>query len=162
RRQVVPERHRGRPHLGHVRDQRRDDRYARDLLAAKGLHHVRGYSYRVQPEGALMKRPQPSLSLALVLCSIMTGCWTTTVSSGKPVSHAKSASTTRWHSGILTGGVELSGPHELKRICPNGWAEVETETSPFNVIAEFATFHLYAPQMVRIRCADAPAHASQQ
>ena len=106
-----------------------------------------------------MKRAQ--ILCALAGLALFSGCYTTTLRSGKPVSATPSTTSKHWHSGVLGGGVELSGPYELKRICPHGWSEIETETSVFSVIAEFATFHLYAPQTVRVRCAENPAQSAR-
>jgi Bor protein len=98
-----------------------------------------------------------AILLALASVALVSGCYSTTVRSGKPVGQKAADADGRWHSGVLTGGVELSGPYDLDRLCPDGWAEIRTETSPFNQAAELLTFHLYAPQTVHVTCAAAPA-----
>jgi Bor protein len=105
-----------------------------------------------------MTRADLLLALAsLVLLALVSACYSTTVRSGKPVGHKAADADGRWHSGVLTGGVELSGPYDLDRLCPDGWAEIRTETSVFNEAAELLTFHLYAPQTVHVTCAAPPA-----
>jgi hypothetical protein len=93
---------------------------------------------------------------SIVALACASGCYTTTLSSGKPVGEAADDADGHWHSGFLTGGVDASGEYELKKLCPNGWAEIETETSVVNEIVELATYRLYAPQTVTVRCAAEP------
>jgi hypothetical protein len=88
----------------------------------------------------------------LVLFILASGCYTTTLRSGKPAGEPAPDADGHWHSGILTGGVDVSGAYDLKQLCPNGWAEIETETSVFNQVVELATLRLYAPQTVSVRC----------
>jgi Bor protein len=94
--------------------------------------------------------------LVALATTALAGCYSTTVTSGKPAGKVASGADDRWHSGVLTGGVELSGPYDLESLCPYGWSEIHTESSPANVVVEFMTFHLYAPQTVRVTCAAAP------
>jgi len=95
------------------------------------------------------------------------GCYTTVVRNAD----AKAAPATveydgKWHSGVVFGLAELSGPHDLAKICPNGWAEIETETGFVHGLVQMLTFNLYNPQRVTVRCnaggaapAAAPAEA---
>lgn len=94
---------------------------------------------------------KPYVALLLVLGA--SGCYTTSISSGKPLGKVAPDADDTWHSGLLTGGIDLSGDYDLKRLCPNGWAEIRTETSVLNEIVELATYRLYAPQTVRVTCA---------
>lgn len=104
-----------------------------------------------------MKRFQTCLALATRLFA--SGCYSTTLRSGKPVGKVAPDANNAWHSGFLTGGVDASGDYELKRLCPNGWAEIRTETSVPNEMVEMLTFRLYAPQTVSVKCAAETAKA---
>lgn len=95
---------------------------------------------------------KPYLALALLLAA--SGCYTTSISSGKPLGKVAPDADDTWHSGLVTGGIDLSGDYDLKSLCPNGWAEIRTETSVMNEIVELATYRLYAPQTVRVTCAE--------
>ncbi len=95
-------------------------------------------------------------SMCAVVFGLLTNaCYTTTVSSGKPIARAVPEAHDRWHSGVFNGGLDLSGSYDLKRLCPDGWAEIRTKTSAVNELVELLTFGIYAPQTVRVRCASA-------
>ena len=81
------------------------------------------------------------------------GCYTTTVTSGKPAARATVAYDEKWHSGVVYGIAELSGPHDLEKICPHGWSEIKTETSFFNGFVDAVTYGIYNPQTITVRCA---------
>jgi hypothetical protein len=69
----------------------------------------------------------------LVLCALLSsGCYTTTVSSGKPAAPARIEFDEKWHHGVVYGIAELSGPYDLEKVCPDGWSEITTETSFLN------------------------------
>jgi hypothetical protein len=90
---------------------------------------------------------------------LLPGCYTTTLRSGLVASPASVAFDDRWHHGLFWGLAELSGPYDLKRICPEGWAEVETETSFINGLLHYLTSGVYASQTISVRCA---AHRDPQ
>jgi hypothetical protein len=93
-------------------------------------------------------------SLRLLAAAVaLSGCFTTTIQSGYVPGHAPLEARERWHSGFVLGIAEASGPYDLERICPNGWAEVKTETSFFNGVVELITSGVYNPQTVTVRCA---------
>ncbi|MEI9953598.1 MAG: hypothetical protein WDO74_32600 [Pseudomonadota bacterium] len=94
---------------------------------------------------------------AAVFVLLTNACYTTRVSSGKPTARAVQEGHDHWHSGVFNGGVDLSGSYDLKRLCPDGWAEIQTKTSAVNELVELLTFGIYAPQTVRVRCASAKA-----
>jgi hypothetical protein len=90
----------------------------------------------------------------LVVCALaLPGCYTTTVSSGKPAARASVAYDEKWHSGVVYGIAELSGPHDLEAICPHGWSEIKTETSFLNGFVDAVTYGIYNPQNITVRCA---------
>jgi hypothetical protein len=91
------------------------------------------------------------IMFSVALC----GCYTTTIRSGKSASPAQPTVEydEKWHSGVVYGLAELSGPHDLAKACPNGWAEIHTETSFLNGLVDLLTWSLYTPQTVTIQCA---------
>jgi hypothetical protein len=90
----------------------------------------------------------------LALCALLLpGCYTTTVSSGRPAAPARIEYDEKWHSGVVYGIAELSGPHDLEKICPDGWSEITTETSFLNGFVDAVTYGIYSPQNVTVRCA---------
>jgi Bor protein len=89
----------------------------------------------------------------LVGALALPGCYTTTVSSGKPAVPATVAYDEKWHSGVVYGIAELSGPHDLGEVCPNGWSEIKTETSFLNGFVDAVTWGMYNPQNITVRCA---------
>lgn len=91
--------------------------------------------------------------LALLAAACLGGCYTTTIRSGKPAAPAKIDFDGHWHHGILWGTAELSGPYDLSKVCPHGWAEITTEESFVNGFLNLITYSLYSPQSVTIRCA---------
>ena len=90
----------------------------------------------------------------LLVCALaLPGCYTTTVSSGKPAAKANIEYDEKWHSGVVVGIAELSGPHNLEKICPHGWSEIKTETSFVNGFVDAVTSGIYNPQTITVRCA---------
>jgi hypothetical protein len=89
------------------------------------------------------------------------GCYTTTLQSGLPAAPPTVEYDDKWHSGVVLGIAELSGPYDLQKICPNGWAQIKTETSFVNGIVELVTSGIYSPQTVTIHCAASPVPARQ-
>ena len=85
------------------------------------------------------------------------GCYTTTLQSGLPPAPPTVEYDDKWHSGVVLGIAELSGPYDLQKICPNGWAQIKTETSFVNGFVELVTSGIYTPQSVTIRCTTSSA-----
>ena len=54
---------------------------------------------------------------------------------------------------MVYGIAELSGPYNLDAVCPEGWAELTTETSFANGFVDAVTYGIYSPQRVTVRCA---------
>ena len=100
--------------------------------------------------------------LALLAATSAAGCYTATVRSARPASPPTVANDERWHHGVIWGIAEISGPYDLSEACPQGWAEITTETSFLNGLLELITSGIYASQTVTVRCAvgsDAAASA---
>jgi hypothetical protein len=90
----------------------------------------------------------------LLVCALaLPGCYTTTVSSGRPAAKAGIEYDEKWHHGVVFGMAELSGPHNLEKICPDGWSEITTETSFLNGFVDAVTSGVYNPQNITVRCA---------
>jgi len=93
------------------------------------------------------------MMFGIATCVAVTGCFTTVVKSGAPAVPPAIEYDEKWHSGLIVGLAELSGPYDLSRICPNGWAEIKTETSFLNGLVQVLTWNIYNPQSVTVRCA---------
>lgn len=105
-----------------------------------------------------MKRTSLVLSIAITIGA--SGCYTTTIRSGlKPELKPRIENDERWHHGVVLGIAEISGPYDLSEVCPNGWAELATETSFLNGLVDLVTSGLYNPQTITVRCAITPAPA---
>jgi len=91
--------------------------------------------------------------LLLVLAVLATGCWRMTVRNGNPVGETPIDFDNKWHSGVVYGLAELTGPYDVSKVCPRGWAEIHTETPFPQGLVQVLTFNLYNPQGVTIRCA---------
>jgi len=89
--------------------------------------------------------------LLALLCSA--GCYRMTIRNDRPVGQTPIEYDGKWHSGLIGGLAELSGPYDLSAVCPRGWAEIHTETSFLNGLVEALTSNIYTPQSVTIRCA---------
>jgi len=96
--------------------------------------------------------------VTLALLPLFTGgCYTTTIHSGLPAKAATVEYDQKWHHGLVYGIAELSGPYNLARVCPQGWASIETETSFLNGLVGAVTSGIYSPQTITVHCATAPA-----
>lgn len=104
-----------------------------------------------------MKGGRWILGLLLSSALFVSGCYRTMVSSGRPAAPGPSVVYDgKWHSGLVWGIAELSGPYDLDEICPDGWSEIHTRTSFLNGFVELVTSGIYAPQSVTIVCAAGP------
>ena len=91
--------------------------------------------------------------LAVLACiAALPGCYSTVVRSGAPAGVTPVEANERWHSGFVFGIAEASGPYDLQKVCPGGWAEVRTETSFWNGLVGAFTWGLYNPQTTTIVC----------
>jgi hypothetical protein len=90
---------------------------------------------------------------AVALALALSGCWATTIHSGKPPGVSPPDWHDRWHSGMLFGSVELSGPYDLNAICPHGWSEVRTRMTALNALLTVLTFDIYSTQTISVVCA---------
>lgn len=99
----------------------------------------------------MLKKAFVSVSLA-VLCVGATGCYKTTIKNGgAAAAPATVENSEKWSHGLILGVVELN-PTDLKAACPNGWAEVDTQTSFLNGLVAGLLNNIYTPQTATIRC----------
>ncbi|HEX2677210.1 MAG TPA: hypothetical protein VHM19_11235 [Polyangiales bacterium] len=106
----------------------------------------------------MTKRSKLLLCAATLLAS---GCYTTTIRSGLPEVPKPSVEyDERWHHGAVLGIAEISGPYDLTKICPRGWARISTKTSFVNGFVDLITGGLYNPQTVTVVCAAVPEQQS--
>ncbi len=92
--------------------------------------------------------------IVLILALALAGCWRMTVKNdGVPIGQTPIEYDEKWHSGLLWGMAELSGPYDLSRVCPHGWSQIHTETPFVQGLVQALTFSIYSPQGVTIRCA---------
>lgn len=89
-----------------------------------------------------------ALCAALALCA--SGCFRTSVYSGVPPGRATVDN--HWHSGFIGGLIETSGPYDLAKTCPHGWAELYVKTGFGRVLVHYLTSEIYSPQNVTIVC----------
>ena len=91
------------------------------------------------------------LVAALVL---LAGCWRTTIRNGNtPIGQTPIEYDGKWHNGVVFGIAELSGPYDLQKVCPRGWAQVHTETDFLAGLVTALTLNIYTPQRVTVSCA---------
>lgn len=91
--------------------------------------------------------------ILLVLAFAATGCWRMTVRNDRPAGETPIEYDGKWHSGVVFGLAELSGPYDLSKVCPRGWSEIHTETTFVNGLVQALTANVYTPQTVTVRCA---------
>jgi hypothetical protein len=91
--------------------------------------------------------------ILLILALVSMGCWKMTIRNDNPVGQAPIEYDNKWHHGFLLGMVEVSGPYDLSKVCPQGWSEIHTETPFLQGLVQVFTGIIYNPQGVTVRCA---------
>ena len=91
--------------------------------------------------------------IVLILALALTGCFRMTVRNGKPAGQTPIEYDNKWHHGFILGMAEVSGPYDLSKICPQGWAEIHTETPAPQAVVQILVGLIYDPQGVSVRCA---------
>jgi hypothetical protein len=99
-----------------------------------------------------MRAPAVMLGVALG-CA---GCATTTVRSGMPPGKTAAGLDDKWHAAFLFGTVEGPRDYDLSKLCPGGWAEINTAADPFTVMAGALTLWIYSPSRLTVVCARRP------
>lgn len=57
-----------------------------------------------------------------------------------------------WHHSLVEGLWDFTGPINVSRICPRGFAVVESQTSIPNMLAASPTYGFWNPQTVKVTC----------
>lgn len=91
------------------------------------------------------------LAVAALVGLCASGCFRTSIYSGVPPGAA--ALDNHWHSGFIGGAIETSGPYDLAKVCPHGWAEIYVKTGFGRVLVQDLTAEIYSPQNVTVVCA---------
>lgn len=89
-------------------------------------------------------------SLLLALLLGIAACFHVNYVTSKPA--APSPEYDSWHHDLIYGLAEISDPVDVPKICPNGHARIESQTSFVNGLVEFLTLGIYNPQTVTITC----------
>ena len=93
-----------------------------------------------------MKRLFAVLAIAL----LASGCYHATITTGKAA--GGQTISVPWAHGFVYGLVPPSTV-ETAAQCPNGVAQVETQHSFLNMLAQWLTFGLYTPMQIDVTCA---------
>ena len=96
--------------------------------------------------------------LALALAFVSTGCYHTTVLTGKPM--GTTVVDKPFALGFIYG---LIPPPDVNvaQECPQGVAKVETQQSVVNSLVTIITFGIVAPQQITVTCASGTASLDQ-
>jgi len=110
---------------------------------------------------------RPARLVALAAAVALAGCYT--IRYERRAAPEAGAPREQWHHGLVGGLIDASGPLDLDRACPDGFARVENEVTFFNWVGQFLTgfgglwvlnANLWAPSTVRVVCAQ-PAGAAR-
>jgi hypothetical protein len=91
-------------------------------------------------------------TLFLALCGALGGCLRTTIRSGKMPGDAAYRWENRWHHAFFLGQYEQSGPIEPLRLCPQGWAQLDSELDPLQTAIAIVTLGVYTPSTISVIC----------
>ena len=92
-------------------------------------------------------------AILLFVLLAATGCFHINYMTDK--SPAPAPQSEAWHHGAVYGLVEASDPVDVPKICPDGYARIESQQSFVNGLVQCLTFGLYNPQEVAVTCAAA-------
>jgi hypothetical protein len=95
--------------------------------------------------------------MAVALCFAVTGCmhykYTTTAKGG-------TAAPDVTHAGFVVGLIEQA-PVEIGKICPGGFAQVESQQTVVDGIIAAITAHIYVPNHVTVTCVEGSQPVAQ-
>lgn len=99
-------------------------------------------------------RPQKTLTalFGIALAILQSSCLRTTLRSGKLPGDAAYAWEHRWHHAFFLGQFEGSRPIAPERICPQGWAQIDSELDPLQTAIALVTLGIYTPSTVSVIC----------
>ncbi len=91
------------------------------------------------------------MRILLVLAMFFaTGCFHINYVTDKP--RAPSPEYKKWHNDFVYGLAEGSDPVDVKQICPEGVARIESEETFVNGLVNVLTIGIYNPQEVTVTC----------
>lgn len=98
-----------------------------------------------------MKRAIVLVTLALVC---VTGCYRTEIVAARGIGKPAARANDLWYHGLVGGVVDLSGPLDLDKLCPNGeWTEINVRTSFLNgLLGSMILWGIWSPQTVTVYC----------
>ncbi|HVP68420.1 MAG TPA: hypothetical protein VMT17_14290 [Anaeromyxobacteraceae bacterium] len=87
-----------------------------------------------------------------LLCALLfvTGCFHVNYVTNKPPASAPAYD--GWHSNVAWGLAEVSDPVDVPKLCPNGYARIESELTFVQGLVQYLTIGIYNPQNVTVRC----------
>jgi hypothetical protein len=100
---------------------------------------------------------KPTKTSRIVWCFVIftfnVGCLRTTIRSGKLPGDAPYQWEARWHHAFFLGQYERSSPIAPNKICPKGWAQIDSELDPLQTAIAIVTLGVYTPSTVSVVCA---------
>lgn len=101
-----------------------------------------------------------TFTLLLLFALSSTACYSMTIRSGAPKGSYAVDMENKWHSGLIVGIVEVSGPYDLDLVCHGGnWAEIHTQLDLLTGVVHHFLGLVYSPQRVSVVCAGGKAQA---
>jgi hypothetical protein len=106
------------------------------------------------PRVSARSQPQKTLRILLGIAFALhqSSCLRTTLRSGKLPGDAAYAWEHRWHHAFFLGQFEGSRPIAPERICPQGWAQIDSELDPLQTAIALITLGIYTPSTVSVIC----------
>ncbi|HTP51039.1 MAG TPA: hypothetical protein VMK42_10100 [Anaeromyxobacteraceae bacterium] len=89
-------------------------------------------------------------TLLSALLLLATGCFHVNYVTTKP--QAPAPAYDGWHSDVVWGLVEVSDPVDVPKLCPNGFARIESQLTFVQGLVQYLTIGLYNPQNVTVTC----------
>lgn len=94
-----------------------------------------------------------SLSFALLLPVFTSGCYVTHIRSGRAAAPGEPAMNQVLRSQIVADVVTVDPPDKLPSKCPEGWASIDSEVTPYNWLLDVVAGWFYRANTITIRCA---------
>jgi len=85
---------------------------------------------------------------------LATGCFHVSYVSNKP--QAATPAYDGWHSDVVWGLAEVSDPVDVPKLCPGGFARIESQLTFVQGLVQYITFGIYNPQNVTVTCGSSP------
>ena len=105
------------------------------------------------------------LALSLIMLAFSSGCYRTTIVSGRPPRDEPATSYDHRLTSIIAGDViRIDKPYDIGRACPGGWGMIEIDTTfvdgVLDVLGSMAAgLPIYQAKTVTLHCAGGPVKA---